>query len=116
MVVRKNHYLKPTSLVEVLAAHVQMTDTSLRHLQGTEGQSKFQFKNILGLHSTPQRNKGKKNPYAALPKGSCKSAYPLDPRHLQCDAHHTRSGHSTSGRQTSRGTSITASISTHLWL
>lgn len=60
MVVRKNHYLKPTSLVEVLAAHVQMTDTSLRHLQGTEGQSKFQFKNILGLHSTPQRNKGKK--------------------------------------------------------
>lgn len=59
----------------------------------------------------------KTSPYEPLPKGPCKSAYPLDPCHLQCDAHHACSGHSTSDRQTCRGISpTTSSVSTHLWL
>lgn len=45
-----------------------MTDTPLRHLQGTEWPGRFHYKEIPGLYSTPGRSKGKNKSISGFSK------------------------------------------------
>lgn len=75
MVVRKTHCPKPTffEAVRESVGHpcplsLAMIDTPLRHLWGTAWLGRFHYKEIPGLHSTPERSKGKNNSISGFSK------------------------------------------------